>query len=430
MKNKKLVISIIIIIIGLAGLVFASIKFFVHKEEIKPTNPGEQTEPVNPTTNSGDNYNSKLIKEVNKINDNKNYLISPYSIEIALNLLKESTNNNTRSEIEKVIPNRTITIFNTDTVKVSNGAFIKNKYKNLVQKTFTNNLKTKYNADIIYNDFKNADPINNWVNEKTNKMIPKLIDQIDPNFMFGVVNAVALELEFKNKFECTNTYKTRFTKADGLHMDIYMMSKTYDNSDATYIKKDDYEAISIPYKTDDDNHYSFEFVGIKVDDINKFINNLDDKKLTNIMEDGIVANDSNNISLKIPKFNYKYELQTKEFKKLLMNMGINEVFSKYPDFTGFISKEDMEKNGILPELSEAIHKTYIDFNENGTKAAAVTGFLVNDKSAVALDKKVYNITFDKPFIYLIREKNTKDILFFGTIYEPTEWKGNTCQMTF
>lgn len=420
MKDKKILICIIVILVGIIGIILVKTDIFEDSEEVIDDKPVE---------NKGINYNSLLIKEVNK-NNKSNYLISPYSIEIALNLLKESTNNKTREEITNLIPNRKIEMINSDKVKVSNGAFIKNKFKNLVLSTFTNNLKNNYNADIIYDDFKTSDPINEWVNEKTDKMIPKLIDQIDPNFIFGVVNAVALDLEFKNQFECTNTYKTRFTKIDGLHMDVYMMSKQYDNSDATYVKKDNYEAISIPYKTDNDNHYTFEFIGIKVDNIDDFINDLDDNKLKNIMNDGIVASDDNNISVKIPKFSYNYELQTDKFSEVLKNLGIKELFSDNPDFTNFISKENLDKNGLSIELSEAIHKTYIDFNEKGTKAAAVTGFLANYKSAINPSQKVYSIIFDKPFIYMIREINTNEILFFGTVYEPTIYNGNTCQMTY
>ena len=420
MKNKKLILSILVIII-IVGIILACIKFLGHKKEDKPVN----NEPI---TNQGKNYNSLLIKEVNKINENKNYLISPYSIEIALNLLKEATNNNSREEIIKAVPNRKINLINTNKVKVSNASFIKTKYHDLVTKTFTNHLKDNYNAEIIYDEFSTPDPINNWVKEKTNGMIPKIVDEIDPNFMMGVFNAVALELEFKDKFDCTSTYKTRFTKSDGLHMDVYMMRKKYENSDATYVKKDDYEAVSISYKNDDENHYSFEFIGIKVDDINKFINSLDDNKIKNIMNDGIVASEENNIELKLPRFSYNYSLDTNNFIKVLNNLGIKEAFSKNVDLTGFINEEDIKKYNIEPEISEAIHKTYIDVNEDGTRAAAVTGFLYNDKSAMPLNEKIYSITFDEPFIYMIREKITGEILFFGTVYEPTIWNGNTCQM--
>ena len=87
----------------------------------------------------------------------------------------------------------------------------------------------------------------------------------------------------------------------------------------------------------------------------------------------------------------------------------------------------MNKNKLTIELSEAIHKTYIDFNEKGTKAAAVTGFLANYKSSINPNQKVYSIIFDKPFIYMIRENNTKELLFFGTVYEPNLWNGSTCK---
>ena len=422
MNNKKLLISILSLIV-IGSLVFVYFKFF-NKEPVNNTSndPGEVI--VN-----NNNFNSKIIKEVDKINTSKkNYLVSPYSIEIALNLLKESTNNKTKEEIVNLLPNREIAIVNSDKVRVSNATFIKNKYKDYVLETFINNLKNKYNADVIYDDFNTPKPINDWVNEKTDKMIPELIDKIDPNFIFGVVNAVALDLEFKNQFECVNTYKARFTKNDGLHIDVYMMNQTYDNSDATYVKKDDYEAISIPYKTDNDNHYAFEFIGIKVDDIDTFINNLDDNKIKNIMNDGIVANSKDNIKVNIPKFSYSYDLLTKDFSKVLKNLGIKDLFGATPDFTNFISADNIKKLDMEPALSEAIHKTYIDFNEKGTRAAAVTGFLTYDKSSLVEEHNTYTITFDKPFIYLIREKTTGELLFFGTVYEPTKWNGNTCQM--
>lgn len=421
--NKKKVISIILIVLGIAAIITGFILFKDDGTNPEPTKPENPSEPVK----NNDNYNSELIKVVNKKNEKSNYLISPYSIEIALNMLKESTNNKTQEEIAKVVPQRTIKYFTSDKVLTSNGTFIKNKYKDIVIPAFTNKMKNNYKAEIIYDDFTSPDPINKWVNEKTKGMIPKLVDRIDPQFMFGVINALVLDLQYQDKFICVNTNKERFTKIDGLHMDVYMMNKTYDDY-ATYVKGDDYEAISIPYEKDGDNN--FELIAINTDDIDKFINNLTDEKIKNIMNDGINASESNKIILKLPKFNYEYELQTPKFKEVLMELGIKEVFGTSPDFTNFITKEDQSKYGIIPELGEAIHKTYIDLNEEGTKAAAVTAFLVNDKSSMPTNVTYYKISFDKPFIYLIREKTSNELLFFGVVYEPTKWNGNTCQMTY
>ena len=421
--NKKSIISIILIVLGIALIVTGFVLFKDDDNNPEPANPNDPNEPVK----NNENYNSSIIKAVNKKSEKSNYLISPYSIEIALNMLKESTNNNTQKEIASVVPERTIKYFTGDKVITSNGTFIKNNYKNLVIPKFTNTMKNTYKAELIYDDFTTPDPINNWVNEKTKGMIPKLIDRIDPQFMFGVINALVLDLKYQDKFICANTNKERFTKVDGLHMDVYMMNKTYDYG-ATYVKGDDYEAISIPYEQDGDNE--FELIAINTNDIDKFINNLTDEKIKNIMNNGIKASDNNKIILKLPKFSYEYELQTPKFKEVLMELGIKEVFGTSPDFTNFITKEDQSKYGIIPELGEAIHKTYIDLNEEGTKAAAVTAFLVNDKSSMPTNVTYYKISFDKPFIYLIREKTSNELLFFGVIYEPTKWNGNTCQMTY
>ena len=80
-------------------------------------------------------------------------------------------------------------------------------------------------------------------------------------------------------------------------------------------------------------------------------------------------------------------------------------------------------------VGEAIHKTHIDLNEKGTKAAAITYFGMFKNSAMIEEEKydTIDIKFNKPFIYMIREINTKEILFFGTVYESNIWKGTTCE---
>ena len=77
-------------------------------------------------------------------------------------------------------------------------------------------------------------------------------------------------------------------------------------------------------------------------------------------------------------------------------------------------------------VSKAVHKTYIDLNEKGTKAAAVTYFGMDKASSVAPTKKKVKIEFNKPFVYMIRDSKTKEILFFGVVRKPNEWKGSTC----
>ena len=111
-------------------------------------------------------------------------------------------------------------------------------------------------------------------------------------------------------------------------------------------------------------------------------------------------------------------------------MGISSVFSKSDaDLTNIISKDEMTKHGIENiYVNKVLHKTHIDLNEKGTKAAAVTYIEVSETLG-ALDVEENNdidIEFNKPFIYMIRDSASGEILFFGSVYNPNEWNGSTC----
>jgi serpin B len=79
-------------------------------------------------------------------------------------------------------------------------------------------------------------------------------------------------------------------------------------------------------------------------------------------------------------------------------------------------------------VAEAVHKTHIDLNEKGTKAAAVTYFGVYKNTSVAEPRqpKIINVELNKSFIYMIRDKESKEILFIGVVDKPNEWKASTC----
>ena len=127
------------------------------------------------------------------------------------------------------------------------------------------------------------------------------------------------------------------------------------------------------------------------------------------------------VHLSLPMF--KYEYQIKDFINTLQGLGIKDVFDDVKaDLSNMIKTE-----GSNFYVSDAIHKTYIDLNEKGTKAAAVTAFLVAGKSALPEELKTIEINFNKPFAYMIRDTKTKEILFFGVVYEPNKWEKSTCK---
>lgn len=374
-------------------------------------------------------FNIKLIKEVNKTTK-INYLISPYSIEIALNMLKVGAKGNTLKEIENLIGNRKINNLTIkDRVSVANAAFIKKEYKEYILDSYINTLNNNYNSELLYDEFKTPKVINDWVNNKTNGMIDKILDDIDKEFVLGLANALAIDVEWNTPFECTRTTNEKFTKKDGKSYETEMMHKILEDKSSKYLKNDNATGVIISYKNynsetgeeNSKNDNTLEFIGILPNDnIDNYIDNLTDDELNNLLFSAKNANDNFSINLSLPRFKYDYEIE--DFIDVLKNLGINNAFDKEKaDFSNIISK-----NIESLYVGEAIHKTHIDLNEKGTKAAAVTYFGMFKNTMMPKEKEIVNIEFNKPFIYIIRDKETKEMLFFGTVYAPNEWNGSTC----
>lgn len=109
--------------------------------------------------------------------------------------------------------------------------------------------------------------------------------------------------------------------------------------------------------------------------------------------------------LMLPKFKIEYEILLKD---VLTNMGMGIAFSDYADFTGI-----NENGGLL--ISEVIHKTFVEVDEEGTEAAAVTAVVVG---ATSVDPTGFVMRVDRPFVFVIRENHSGTLLFMGKIVEP------------
>ena len=134
------------------------------------------------------------------------------------------------------------------------------------------------------------------------------------------------------------------------------------------------------------------------------------------------VNDEFEIKVSLPRFRYDYELS--DFKEVLKKLGIIQAFD--PNNANF--SNIMDKNSVIDNLyvGEAIHKTHIDLNEKGTKAAAITYFGMFKNTSIIIEKENIEIEFNRPFIYIIKDSKTNEMLFFGVVYEPNKWNGSTC----
>lgn len=400
-----------LIVIGLI-LIFMALLIIAISQLLKGNRRYERTVIIE------NDFNLNVLKNTSERNDD-NFLVSPYSMEIALSMLRDGANGNTRNQINNVIGNNTKTIDNKY-VHSANGVFIKDEYKDVVENQYMKILNDNHKAEVLYDKFETPAVINNWVNEKTEGMIPKILDDISKDFVLGLANAIAIDVEWDQPFDASATREAEFIKKDGKKMNVNMMHNEYKSEDAAYyIKSDKAQGIVIPYKEET----NLEFIAIMPNsNIDEYIKELDKKEFEKLEESKKSSKRDLHIYLGLPKFSYTYDYE--EFMKMLKDFGIKDAFDdKSADFTGIISRDNMKKNNIDNlYVSTAIHKAYIDLNEKGTKAAAVTYFGIDKATAMREDYDVINISFNKPFLYMIRDKKNNVILFEGVVNTPSEYK--------
>lgn len=371
--------------------IFLLTGYIVNKR--KNNNPNSH---ISEKTNNLFDYN--FTKE-SLLND-ENSLVSPVSIAYLLSMIKSGAKGNTLKELELVLNNYNLTpLINTDKkVSMANSIWIKNGYKDAINKEYVGGLKINYRSDIMYDDFNGAANINNWVKEKTYDMIPKLFEDSDisPNTIMALVNAIAINLKWEEPFNCNSTTMELFDENENVHM----MHSTED-----YLESDYFTGFVKTYESLEDET-QFEFIGLlPKNNVSEVIENLNNDVLKKSK-----TNDSAFIS--IPRFKYDYDVD--DLKKILNKMGINDLFSEdKADLSGI-------SNGIY--VSVIKQKTYIDFMETGTKAAAASGALFDKNSPAGVIE--HKVNFNKPFVYIIKEKNSDNIYFAGIVNNPTIYDAN------
>ena len=147
--------------------------------------------------------------------------------------------------------------------------------------------------------------------------------------------------------------------------------------------------------------------------INTVVNNLKELKPENFKQ-GVITK----ITGHIPKFKFEYQL---DIENDLKQLGVTNIFEEgKANLTEIIDDENVY-------IEEAIHKANIEFTEDGIKASATTQFGAAGGGTsfdyiFEVPVEEIDITFDKPYMFLIRDKNTGEVWFMGTVYEPLLWE--------
>ncbi len=516
--NKKSKTPLIIVIVVLLLLAGGAVAFFLFKDQLfggqRNASDNERiTPPVAEMQIGGNALTDFDLTFLKKNNEEANKLYSPLSIKIALKMLSDGAKGETKAEIDKLVGGdyKAKPYLNSKNLSLANGLFVRTDKKANILDSYLTGIQKNYAAEIIYDDFTNANNFNKWVSSKTLGLITKMLDDSDVSSVnYILVNALAIDMswnysiqcaqgtgEAKNKsyeavfahekydadiecLESSNFDKIKFGNSktevdvakigasfnrydivkelgrDKIRSTIqakyaewakdnpYVSSTMSDNEvdkfiselDANYGKvvdstdfkmyyDDDVQAFAKNLKTYDGT--TLQYVGImpKKQSLKNYIANSSAKDVASVVaklydvkkeyyKPGVVTK----VEGSIPFFKYDYELKLRDN---LQELGVEKVFSpETADLSG-ITKEE----GAY--VSDVKHKATIDFSNDGIKAAAVTSMSM-DTAGIGdyefeylfdVPVETVDLTFNQPYMYLIRDVETGEIWFTGTVYEPS-----------
>jgi len=267
-----------------------------------------------------------------------------------------------------------------------------------ISKTYQDDLVNYFESSIESVDFvkesqKAIDSINQWVSRQTHNKIEKLIDgPLDPSTVLILLNAIYFKGMFQYMFLKNETKEEVFFTADNKQSTVQLMRRR-GQFNYTEVPELESQLLEIPYSGDEISLYILlpnERQGLKT--LRKSFTNF------SVLDKSISALTNETVDVLIPKFKIetKYSLPQK-----LSELGIKLVFTGSADLSGIDGKQDLQ-------VSDVIHKAYIEVTEEGTEAAAAT--------EVPIDRMgILQFRADHPFVFFIRNNVNGMVLFSGHV---------------
>lgn len=285
-------------------------------------------------------------------------------------------------------------------VSLANSAWIREDFR--VEDDFLRSCVNYYGAEMYRSAFDGSlvTDLNRWVSQKTNGMIDRLLEQApDALTMLYLVNAACFDARWDTPYTKADLRTgLPFTAADGTRQTADYLTGT----ESIYLSGNNVTGFVKPY---DGGKYAFVALlpdeGVTLAD---YLENLTGEHLYKLITDHRSAD----VQVSIPKFSAQSEL---ELEEPLKDMGITDLFN--------VSTADLRSIGSAPSgnnlyVFSVLHKTYLELDENGTKAAAATSLEVN-AGAAPPSEDVKTVTLDRPFLYMIVDTHACVPLFMGTV---------------
>ena len=342
----------------------------------------------------------------NAAREGENTLLSPLSVLSALAMTGNGALGETRAQMENVMGLR-LTELNsylrnfmdshTEQLKLANSIWFNSSGALEVEPEFLETNQQYFGADLYEAPMspETCQAINRWVSEKTDGMIPEILDEIPPDAMMYLVNALAFEARWPEVYLETSVQEGIFTGEDGSEQPVELMC----SRENLYIEDALATGFIKPYE---DGRYAFVALlpneGVRVSD---YVASLSGEGLQEMLRNPGSAT----VYAAIPKFETEYAV---DMAGVLKSMGMEYAFdSALADFSGIGTCQQ----GKL-YISRVLHKTHLTVAEQGTTAGAATVVEINVGSAFAPDPK--EVILNRPFVYMIVDLEAAAPVFLGT----------------
>lgn len=366
-------------------------------------------------TESDNKFGLKLFGKIVETEQDKNIFISPLSVSMALGMIYNGADSTTLEAMHETLEYGDLTIQEVNEsyrsliellteldpkviFDIANSIWYREGFP--VENDFLTTNQDYFDAVVRALDFSSddaADIINAWVNENTNGKIEKIVDKpIDPLTVMFLINAIYFKGTWTYEFDEENTTDDIFYLPDGSEKGCKMMSHQCDHN---YFENEQFQAIDLPYG---DAGFSMTILlpkpEVSTDSLIAQMNN-------DTWNSWLGSFSEQEVNLFLPKFKLEYEISLND---ILSALGMSIAFEPgRADFTKINSDGNLY-------ISEVKHKTFIDVNEEGTEAAAVTSVEIGRTSIGS----GITMHINRPFVFAIRENHSGTILFIGKIVEP------------
>lgn len=349
------------------------------------------------------------------ITEEKNSLISPLSVLLALSMTANGTAGETLKQMEQVLGKgmeleqlnqylhayiQSLYSGQQSELRVANSIWFRDSAGFHVEKSFLQTNADYYGADVYKKDFTLPDApeaMNHWVQKNTDNLIREIVDQIDPDAMMYLINAIVFDAEWQQVYGLQNVGNGTFRAFGNQEKQVDFMH----SEETVYLENSESIGFKKSYKGG-----KFEFVALLPKEgigLSDYIASLTGEAFLNLMESAAGVP----VSASLPKFTYDYTVNLNDG---LQAMGITNAFhAAEAEFSPMGYCED----GKL-YMANVLHKTFIAVDELGTKAGAVTSVEMKAESAL-LDMKVVDL--NRPFVYAIVDSTTNLPIFIGTVLD-------------